>query len=104
MKMNTRMLVLFAALSGLLVAGCSSVNDHSALVVNEAPPPPKVETVGIAPSSNYDWVAGRWAYRDSAWNWVPGSWQPRPRPNAAWIPGHWDQTDHSWTWTPGHWE
>jgi len=103
MKNYMRLLPIFAALSGLLVAGCAT--DAPATVSAQAPPLPKVETIGIAPGPLYDWVPGYWAFKDGQWDWIPGSWQGRPRPNAVWVAGHWDQTaGNSWTWTPGRWQ
>src|SRR5271154_3175753 len=77
MKNYMRLLPIFAALSGLLVAGCAT--DAPATVSAQAPPLPKVETIGIAPGPLYDWVPGYWAFKDGQWDWIPGSWQGRPR-------------------------
>jgi YXWGXW repeat-containing protein len=76
------------------------------VVVNEAPPEPRVEVEGPAPSASHVWIQGYWTHIDNHWVWSPGHWEMRPRVNAMWIPGHWDKdpSGKGWIWTAGHWE
>jgi hypothetical protein len=74
-----------------------------AVVVQEAPPSPQVEVVGVAPSPLHVWIGGFWAWH-GRWVWEPGRWELRPRGRVAWVAGHWDRHLNGWVWVPGHWE
>jgi len=113
MKKQTAQLLGVTILGIFLASGCATRTEYQpvvttvptgAVVVTETPPPPRHEVIGVAPSSAHVWVAGYWVYRDRRWVWVPGHYEPRPRPAAVWAPGHWDHTTRGWVWTPGHWD
>jgi hypothetical protein len=95
--------------SASLIAGCSTgrpvvVTPSGAVVVPEAPPPPKHEAVGAPPNASQVWVEGYWSYQDGRWAWISGHWETRPTATAAWVPGHWDHTNVGWVWRPGYWQ
>jgi outer membrane lipoprotein SlyB len=71
-------------------------------VAPEAPPPPPVETVVVAPSPGYVWVPGEWLWR-GRWVWVSGRWAYPPRPHARWVHGGWVHHRHGYVWTSGCW-
>lgn len=107
-----RSLALFT-LGALFITGCYShrayepvvaTSPTGEVVVSEAPPAPRTEVMGVAPSAAHVWVAGYWLYRDRRWVWIPGHYELRPRAGATWVPGHWDHMTRGWVWTPGHWE
>jgi len=72
--------------------------------VKTAPPPPKIEKVGLPPFPGAIWVKGHWKYSHGQWTWVPGHWAKPPRPGAVWVPGHWKKVPGGWRWVPGHWK
>jgi len=107
------------AMGSVFLGGCASPHQEMVVtryntpvtttrttVVTEAPPTPRVEVEGPAPSTAHVWIQGYWTYIDNRWVWSPGHWDLRPRMNAAWVPGEWDKdpTGKGWLWTPGHWE
>src|SRR5256885_16853973 len=102
-----RFLAVITAAS-FFATGCYShrvvATPSGEMVVVEAPPSPRHEVIGIAPSASHVWVQGYWSHRHGRWVWVPGHWELRPRATATWVPGHWDQTSRGWVWTPGHWD
>lgn len=114
-KFSSAMTALALALV-IVTSGC--IHSHHAdrravvavpaerIIVTEAPPPEKVEAVGIAPDNNLVWISGYWMRGDNRWIWVPGHWDARPRSQATWVPGSWekDTSAKGWFWKPGHWE
>ena len=62
------------------------------LIVETAPPPPKVEQVSKDPGSPCEWLDGRWEWVDQSWAWTPGAWVLAPAgchyasPEALWVP------------------
>ncbi|MHB1228889.1 MAG: hypothetical protein ACYCY3_01035 [Halothiobacillus sp.] len=71
-------------------------------VVRYAPPPPRVDVVGIAPYFGAIWIPGNWLWRDR-WVWNEGHWARPPRPDARWAPGRWNQGRDGWRWHDGRW-
>jgi YXWGXW repeat-containing protein len=51
------------------------VVERDVVVVDEAPPPPRVEVVTVVP------------YRGAVW--MPGHWSSHGRHRWVWVPGHW---------------
>ena len=47
--------------------------DH--YVVDEVPPPPRVEVVGVAPFPGALWIHGYWGHERYGWRWRPGYWR-----------------------------
>jgi hypothetical protein len=64
----------------MALAGCviAPDQDHYADgVVLVAPPAPRVEVIGVAPSPGYVWVAGYWSWVGGRHEWVPAiGWRP----------------------------
>lgn len=74
------------------------------VVVEQAPPAEKVETITVSPGPNYIWLKGYWKWENSRWAWSNGHWAIRPHASAVWHPGHWDAKEHGWVWVEGHWD
>jgi WXXGXW repeat (2 copies) len=109
MKRKVIQSLLTITLGGVLLSGCVShravvVTPGREVVVAEAPPEPRQEVVGVAPSASHAWIPGHWTYRHGHYVWVPGHWEVRPRAAAVYVPGHWDHTSRGWVWIPGQWE
>ena len=112
MKRETLRILLLVLLGSLFISGCAtkhyepvvSTTPTGEVVVTEAPPAPRQEVVGTAPSTSHVWVEGYWMRSNGRWVWVPGHYESRPRLNASWVPGHWNQTSRGWVWTPGYWQ
>jgi hypothetical protein len=75
------------------------------IVVREPidPPPLRVETRPLAPSSDLVWVPGSWEWVDGQWQWSAGHWAQPIRPAAVWEPGRWVAVPGGYAWQPGHW-
>jgi hypothetical protein len=67
-----------------------------------APPPARVEVVGVAPGAGFIWIGGYWRWGGAEYVWVPGRWV-RPRPGYVWVPGRWEQRGRRYVWHKGVW-
>jgi TonB family protein len=71
--------------------------------VEEAPPPPKVEVIGIPPEPGYIWMPGYYVhYAKTGYQWNDGQWES-PRPGYHWNAPHWDQFRSKWVFVAGVW-
>lgn len=68
-----------------------------------APPPPRVDVIGVAPYPGYVWIGGFWTWRGGRHDWVPGRWDA-PRHGHRWAPHRWEQRNGHWREHPGRWE
>jgi hypothetical protein len=100
------LLVCGAALAGTM-AGCvvtpASVGVALPYVTVQAPPPPQVEMVGVAPAPGYFWIQGNWFWEGGRHVWHPGRWEA-PRPGYRWVPHRWERAGGGWREQPGHWD
>jgi WXXGXW repeat (2 copies) len=72
-------------------------------VVMVAPPEPRVEVVGVAPTPGYVWFNGYWQWIGGRHQWVAGHWAPG-RAGYRWIGHSWVRSGDGWRMHPGHWE
>lgn len=73
------------------------------VTVTQAPPPPRVETVVLAPGPEYVWVGGEWVWYNGAWVWGGGRWIYPPRPRAVWVESRWAYGSGGYRHHPGYW-
>lgn len=106
-KRLPRIAVLAAAVSSLFLGGCAVAPASNGHVYYEpvmvAPPPPRVEIIGVAPYPGYIWIGGYWGWRGHRHHWVPGRWEA-PRHGHRYVPHHWEKHDHGWREHRGRWE
>ena len=96
--------------SGFVLAmalqGCVIVPDQRHYVdgvVMVAPPAPRVEVIGEAPSPGFVWESGYWNWVGGRHEWVAGRWAP-PNPGHHWVAHQWVRQGDGWRMNPGHWE
>ena len=70
--------------------------------IQQAPPPPVLDTVVVAPAPDYVWIGGEWVW-NGGWFWVGGHWGYPPHPGAIWISGRSWHDDHGWHNERGRW-
>lgn len=95
-----------ALMLGTALAGCVVVPDQGHYVggvVMVAPPAPRVEVVGVAPTPGYVWVGGYWNWVGGRHEWVAGRWVA-PRRGYHWVGHAWVRAGDGWRMRPGHWE
>lgn len=90
----------------IALAGCVVVPDqrhYADGVVMVAPPSPRVEVIGTAPTPGYVWVGGYWDWVGGRHEWVAGHWVS-PNPGHHWVAHQWVRQGDGWRLKPGHWE
>ncbi len=89
--------------SGVLPPTTTQPPTQKSVVVEQAPPAPRLEVVPLSPGPRYVWVPGYWSYRYGHWYWVGGTWVMRPHATAVWVGGYWARHGRSYIWISGHW-
>lgn len=102
-----RLALIGAALASLALTGCVVApspppHAHYDRVI-VAPPPPRVEVVGVAPYPGYVWIGGHWTWHGRGHHWVPGRWDA-PRHGHRWVPHRWERQNDHWREHHGRWE
>jgi hypothetical protein len=96
----------FGLLIGMGLSGCVVVPDqghYAGGVVMVAPPPPRVEVIGVAPTPGYVWIGGYWNWVGGRHEWVPGRWEAG-RPGHHWVAHPGVRQGAGGRMRPGHWE
>ena len=96
----------FGLLISLALPGCVIAPDqdhYAGGVVMVAPPPPRVEVVGVAPAAGYVWIGGYWSWVGGRHEWVGGHWAAG-RQGYHWVGHAWVRQGDGWRMRPGHWE
>ena len=104
MSTRTKASVRFSilALIACNAAGLSSpVFAETQLLVDSAPPPPRIENVPHR--DGFIWASGHWEWHGHSWAWVDGSYLYEQR-HATWIPDGWEPHGTQWQYVPGHWQ
>lgn len=84
-------------------AQVAPVTQPEVVYVQQAPPPPRVEVIGVAPGPGYVWVGGEWGW-NGGWAWSSGRWCAPAYGHSVWIGGRWENAGHrGWRHHPGHW-
>ncbi|HEX3846201.1 MAG TPA: hypothetical protein VHV81_02385 [Steroidobacteraceae bacterium] len=98
--------VLAALLTLVVLGGCVVVPDqrhYPGGVVMVAPPAPRVEVMGVAPTPGFVWIGGYWNWVGDRHDWVAGHWAA-PRAGYHWVPHAWVRAGDGWRMRPGHWQ
>ena len=66
------------------------------------PPPPQVEKVPPAPTSDAVWIPGYWNWSNDQYVWVAGRYEPA-RVGYTWVPNRWEHVNGRWQMTGGAW-
>lgn len=102
-----RRLALCLALgAGVTLASAAAPREAAAeehVVVRVAPPAPRVEVAGRAPSPHHVWAPGYWGWRAHTGHvWYGGRWIVG-QPGYSWEPAHWTERGGYWHFVEGHW-
>jgi WXXGXW repeat (2 copies) len=99
MLIRRMLLCVLVALGGVALP---AVSDARTIIVEVAPPPPRVE-VFPAPRVGHVWAPGYWVWRGHRHVWIEGHWI-RERRGHHWQPHHWVEREGRWHFEEGHWE
>jgi hypothetical protein len=93
------------ALGGMLLVGCvvAPSQPYYGEPVLVAPPPPRVEVIGVAPGPGYVWIDGYWGWSGHRHEWRPGRWE-HGRPGHHWRPHRWERDGRHWKEHRGRWD
>jgi hypothetical protein len=105
MKFQKSLPVLRTASAVLMLSllGACVVAPAPGPYVEMAPPPPRVEVVGVAPAPGYFWIGGFWGWEGGRHVWHEGRWEA-PRAGYHWAPHAWVREGGGWRQHEGHWE
>jgi hypothetical protein len=85
-----------------LVGGISSGSAIArSIVIEIAPPPPRVEVVPEL-HRGYAWAPGYWSWQHNKHVWVGGHTM-HARSGYEWTPDRWNQADNRHEFQRGHW-
>jgi len=102
MLMKTLLASGLAATALLATLPAANAQGHGAIVVRQAPPPPRAE-VRPPPRRGYQWAPGYWAWEGRHYVWHQGNWV-RARQGYAYRQPQWSQSGDQWRYRPGRWE
>ena len=71
--------------------------------ISVAPPVLPVYEQPLCPGPGYIWTPGYWAYGESDYYWVPGTWVLPPVVGLLWTPGYWGYDGGIYAWHAGYW-
>jgi len=98
MSMRTKVLVSALALAAIAIPVVSEARE---IIVDVAPPPPRVEVVP-APRVGYVWAPGYWRWTGHKHVWVNGTWV-HERHGWHYAPHTWVERDGRWHYEEGGW-
>jgi len=101
-RVSQKVIDFMANTPGLAEAAPAPPLPMDKVIVAGAPPPPRLETIVVAPSPAHVWIPGEWAWQ-GRWVWASGRWTLPPYPQAVWIRGVWVHGPGGWRHRPGHW-
>src|SRR5580698_9522280 len=55
------------------------------VVVDQDPPAPQYEVVGVAPGPGFIWIGGYYHWYGGRWVWYRGHYERPPHPGAVWV-------------------
>jgi hypothetical protein len=84
-------------------AAAPAPTGRDVIVVREAPPAPRSESMSAQPSPQQTWVPGYWSWHEGKHTWVAGHWETPPSPGAVWVAPRWEQRADGYAFTPGGW-
>ncbi len=103
------LLSVLAMTTGCVVAvrpapvGVVYSSEPGEVVVSEDPPPPLVETIGVAPGPGYFWIGGYYHWYGNRWGWVRGHYDLPPRHGAVWVGARYENRGGRRVYIRGYW-
>jgi len=99
--------------SSLLLSGCvyrervvysqpAAGGSGTEVDVEEAPPAPLVEDMGVCPGPGFVWIGGFWGWHGH-WIWQAGHWGRPPHRGAIWVGPRYIYRGGRHVWVRGYW-
>jgi WXXGXW repeat (2 copies) len=96
-------LALLSLASAVLLSGTAAAAIDIGVSITVAPPELPVYEQPAVPGAGYLWSPGYWAWGDTDYYWVPGTWVLAPQPGYLWTPGYWGWSNGLYVWNGGYW-
>lgn len=93
----------YAGVLAAIIGGAQLITACSGYVVATGPPPYVEEVIFAAPSSQYVWMPGYYAYNDGGYVFINGSYRIPPRGKTAYTQGIWRNTPKGYKRSRGYW-
>ena len=84
-------------------AAAPAPTGRDVIIVREAPPAPRAETIPVQTSPQQTWVPGYWSWHEGKHTWVAGHYETPPSPTATWVAPRWEQRSDGYAFIPGGW-
>jgi hypothetical protein len=73
------------------------------VVVDQDPPAPIAEVVGVAPAPGFLWIGGYYHWYGGRWVWYRGHYERPPHPGAVWVRARYAYRGGSRVYVRGYW-
>jgi hypothetical protein len=73
------------------------------VVVDQDPPPPQTEVVGVAPGAGFIWVGGYYHWYGNRWAWNRGHYERPPHSGAVWVRPRYANRGNARIYVHGYW-
>jgi len=73
------------------------------VIVQQAPPPVRIERRPAPPSGNVVWIDGYWNWNNQSYNWVGGRYEAPPQADVVWVAPRYDTDARGYRYSPGRW-
>jgi hypothetical protein len=73
------------------------------VVVNQEPPAPVTEVVGVAPGPGFFWVGGYYHWYGNRWGWRAGHYEHPPHAGARWYGPRYTYRGNARIYVRGYW-
>lgn len=87
-----------------MIIGAQLLTACAGYIIATGPPAPPNEVILVAPSPQYVWVPGYYAYSGGAYVWIQGSYRIPPRGRTAYVHGEWMNTPKGYKRGRGRWK
>jgi hypothetical protein len=73
------------------------------IIVTQTPPALQHEVVLARPTSEHQWLAGYWTWRNERYEWMAGHWELPPNTGSVWVTPRWEQNGNAYRFYEGYW-
>jgi hypothetical protein len=83
-------------------AAAQPTPDHRITIIAPKMAPPPLREERHEARAGFEWIPGRWEWRDGKYQWQVGRWE-KEHPGQRWQVGRWEQRGETWAYVEGAW-